>query len=247
MANTFPPLDNLQIIQKTLKTKSHCIALPISAITESLGGKKLVDIESIRDYVVGFSDDGVYLEDLVLLEEILKTGALVMAHCSPAFEFGTKNPELETRYIESYLKILKKVGGKLHIQHVSQQESVELIRKAKAAGLQLTCETCPHYFTYTAEELDVRTNPPLGDDEDVEAVRRGLADGTIDVIASDYAPVPRITGIAGFKSFIPLSYGLVLSGVLTKQQLKEKISDNPLKILKENAGKYLQPNVAKIK
>jgi len=247
MANTTPPLDNFQKIQETLQINSNCIALPVSAITENLDGKKLVDVESIRDYVVGFSDDGKYLEDLGLLKQILKTGVLVMAHCSPIFEDGVKNPNLEAEYVNQYLRVLDEVGGRLHIQHISKKSTVSLMKKAKNMGLPVTCETCPHYFTFTANELDTKTNPPLGSVEDVRAIRKGLADGTIDVISSDYAPAPRITGIAGFRSFNPLSYGLVLSGVLTEQQLREKISTNPLKILKENAGLFLRPIIDKIK
>jgi dihydroorotase len=79
--------------------------------------------------------------------------------------------------------------------------------------------------------LDTKVNPPLATIEDVREVKKGLVDGTIDVIASDYAPVPRKTGIAGFRSFIPLSYGLVLEGTLSEEQLKEKLFTNPKRII----------------
>lgn len=231
MANCQPPLDSIAAIKKSLSAKRNCLALPVSAVTKDLAGKKLVDVEAIKDYVVGFSDDGKYLNDLELLAEILSKKVLVLAHCSPKFEIGVKNPELETRYIEDYLKVLKKVGGRLHIQHISKKESVELIRRAKKSGLKFSCETAPHYFTYTRENLSAKTNPPLGNSEDLIAIKQGLSDGTIDVIASDYAPEPRVTGIAGFSSLIPLSYGLVLSKVLSEKQLKEKIYENPLSII----------------
>lgn len=117
--------------------------------------------------------------------------------------------------------------GKIHIQHVSRKEEIELIRDAKKSGIKITCETCPHYFTYTNEELDTKVNPPLVSKQDILTIKEGLADGTIDVIASDYAPKPRITGIAGFRSFIPLPYRLVLEGVLSK----EKLFINPKRII----------------
>lgn len=247
MANSEPPLDNISRIKKSSRVKRSIPALPISAITKNLEGKKLVDIDLIKDYVVGFSDDGKYLADLNLLAEILKKGVLVLAHCCPDYQSAVKNPHLETIYIEKYLKVLEKVDGKLHFQHVSKKASVEVIRRAKKRGLKFTCETCPHYFTFTADELEVKVNPPLGEKDDVLAVRRGLADGTIDVIASDFAPKPRITGIAGFRSFIPLSYGLVLSKVLSEKQFKEKLYINPLKIIKNNAGKKIRGQVFSLK
>lgn len=231
MANTDPPLDNITAIKKSLSAKRNCTALPVSAITRNLEGAELVDVDAIRDHVVGFSDDGKYLCDLSILNKILAKNVLVLAHYSPPYKIGIKHSELETKYIENYLKIFKKVGGRLHIQHVSKKGSVELIRKAKKSGLKFTCETCPHYFTFTATDLSTKVNPPLGNFTDVVAIKKGLADGTIDIIASDHAPEPRATGIAGFAALIPLSYGLVISKVLTEKQLKEKLYENPLMII----------------
>jgi len=235
MANSHPPNDTLERIKSSLSKKRYCKALPVSAITKRLKGKELVDIDKIKPYVVGFSDDGKYLADLNLLREVLEKDVLVMAHCSPDYEEGVRHPERETEYIERYINLLKKVKrGRLHIQHVSKRQSVELIRKAKRSGLRITCETCPHYFTYTRFDLETRVNPPLAEEKDVIAIRKGLADGTIDIIASDYAPLPRVTGIAGFRAFLPLCFGLVLRGVLTKKQLKEKIYLNPKELIKES-------------
>jgi len=237
MANCHPPLDNLERIKKSLGKKRYCRAIPVAAITKNLAGKELVNIDRIKPYVLGFSDDGKYLKDLNLLKEIFKKNVLVLAHCSPPYEIGVRKPELETKFIERYLNLLVKIGGKLHIQHVSQKESVKLIREAKRSRIKLTCETCPHYFTYTKDDLDTRVNPPLAKKEDVLAVKEGLADGTIDLIVSDYAPLPRKTGIAGFKSFLPLSYGLVLNSTLSEEQLKEKIFLNPKKIIESRGYK----------
>jgi len=241
MANCSPPLDNLKTIKKSLKEKRYCKAIPVSAITKGLQGKELVEVDEIKPYVVGFSDDGKYLKDLGLLKEILMRGVLVLAHCSPNYEMGFKKPSLETKFIERYLDLLNKkskdIRGWLHIQHLSKKESVKLIKAAKKKGLKLSSETCPHYFYYAKEDLNTEVNPPLGSREDVLAIRKGLADGTIDAIASDYAPLPRKTGIAGFRSLIPLSYGLVLEGILTKAQLKEKLFLNPIKIIQKGGCK----------
>lgn len=234
MANQNPPLDNLEIIKDSVAKKRHCHAYPVSAITKGLAGEKLVDVHKIRNYVIGFSDDGKCLKNLDLFAEILKTGVLVMTHCEP-----------ETEYIKLYLEILEKTGGKLHIQHVSLKESVKLIEDFKWKNghnfrnkkLQLTAETCPHYFTFTKDELETKVNPPLANKEDVRAIRKALQNGTIDVISSDYAPIPRITGIAGFRSFLPLCCGLVLSSVLNEQQLKKLLFINPMTII-NNSGYF---------
>lgn len=239
MANCSPPLDNLSAIKKSLSKTRYCKALPVSAITKNLEGKELVDVDTIKHYVVGFSDDGKYLKDLGLLKEILMRRVLVMVHCSPSYAIGVKDPSLETKYIERYLNFISKYSaslrGWLHIQHVSKKESVRVIREAKCDGLRISSETCPHYFTYTREDAAIKVNPPLGLKEDIVAIERGLADGTIDVIASDYAPLPRKTGIAGFRSFLPLSYRLVWQGILTKKQFKEKLFLNPLKIIRKGS------------
>lgn len=239
MANCQPPLDNLETIRESLKIKRYCQALPVSAITKNLEGKALVEIDKIKPWVVGFSDDGQYLENLNLLQKVLEKGVLIMAHCSPVYEIGVKKPELETEFIARYLEVLEKTGGKLHIQHVSQKESVNLIRQAKKRVVNLTCETCPHYFTYTAQDLNAKVNPPLATTKDVSAIKEALVDGTIDAIASDYAPEPRKTGIADFKSFLPLSYQLISEGVLSQTQLKEKLFTNPKKII-ESGGYQLK-------
>lgn len=238
MANCNPPLDNLERIKQSLEIERHCIAVPVSAITKNLEGKELVDIDKIKPFVVGFSDDGKYLEDLNLLQEILKKEVLVMVHCSPPYEEGIKKPEIETEFIKRYLSVLEKTKGKLHIQHVSKKESVDLIRDAKQRGISITSETCPHYFTYAYQDLDIKINPPLTSEQDILAIKKGLSDGTIDVIASDYAPEPRKTGIAGFRSFIPLSYGLVLERVLSEEQLKEKLFINPKKIIEGGRHRF---------
>jgi len=227
MPNTSPCLDNREAIEQYdamlgrefMRTK----AFPTSAITIGREGKTPVDFEANRPLVVGFSDDGNCLEDLDIFRRGLEHGVLMMMHCEP-----------ETEMAEKYIDVYSQVGkGHLHIQHVSLASTVKVLYETKQSGLKFTAETCPHYFTYDCFAESHPVNPPLATPGDVEIIRRGLAIGAIDVIASDYAPLPRPkgTGFASFLSFIPLSYGLVLDGTLTLEQLKEKIHTNPLKII----------------
>lgn len=232
MANSTPRLDSLEKIQELavlLEGQAQCKAVFVSAITKELEGKELVDVEKIRPYVIGFSDDGKCLEDLGLLQAILEMNVLVLLHSEPEIDFVLKYCDLRAK-IKS---------GRLHIQHVSKEESVAIIRWAKRAGVDVTCETCLHYAYFAETELATPVNPPLATVEDVEAVREGLRDGTIDCLVTDYAPLPqpRKTGIAGFRSFIPLAYGLVLQGVLTEAQLMEKIYLNPQRIIQSGGTK----------
>lgn len=228
MANTNPPLDNVAVIKSSLKQKRYIKAIPVSAITVGRKGKQLVDIDSIKPFVAGFSDDGDCLKDLDILAEILKKNVLVMLHCEP-----------ETEMAEKYLELLNQTNlrglfeGRLHLQHISKASTITIIRKCKKNGLKFTAETCPHYFTYNNESENKPVNPPLGTSFDIAAIKQALADGTIDVVASDYAPIPRPkgTGFASFASFIPLCYGLVLEKVLNEKQLKQKLHNNPLKII----------------
>lgn len=229
MANTIPPLDNLEIIKKSLTLKRyHVKAIPVSAMTKNLEGKEPVDVDAIKPYVAGFSDDGKCLKDLDILEYFLRKKVLVLAHCEP-----------ETETIDRYIKILEKTRGSIHIQHVSKKSSVDAIRIAKKIGLSITSETCPQYFIYTYNDKDLVLNPSLGSEFDVAEIKKGLHDGTIDVIASDHAPHddPLRNGLRGLKTLVSLSYGLVLSGILPEGELWKKLTENPRKIISK--GGYI--------
>jgi len=226
MPNTNPCLDEINTIKNYQKQKSFVDLIPVGAISIGRRGKELVDIDSIKNHVLGFSDDGDCLVNIDLLKKAFGHNVLIMAHLEP-----------EVEMTKAYIKALVEVKtGRLHIQHVSKKETIELIRKAKKRNLPITCETCPHYFAYNSAFEDKAVNPPLGNWDDIRAIKKGLADGTIDCITSDYAPIPRPknTGFASFDAFIWLSFGLVLDGTLTQKQLKEKLYLNPLRILKRN-------------
>lgn len=233
MPNTEPCLDQLTAIReysKGIRQWSGVRTFPTSAITIGREGKTPVDIDEIYLDVVGFTDDGNCLKDLDILEYMLKRGVLVMVHSEP-----------ETKMVEEYLQVLGRVGGNLHIQHVSKAETVELIREAKKSRLWFSAETCPHYCYYNNTFESHPVNPPLGSAYDMSEIREGLADGTIDIIASDYAPKPRPkkTGFASFATFIPLCVGLVLDHTLTSDQLRQKINENPRKIIASGNSRLL--------
>jgi dihydroorotase len=152
-------------------------------------------------------------------------------------------------------------GGRLHIAHVSTEGSVKVIRQAKERGVKVTAETCPHYFTITEDAVkgyntNAKVNPPLRTQRDVDAIKEGLRDGTIDVIATDHAPHHRDeklqefdkapSGISGFETALSLCLRLVHEGVLTMSQLVEKMTFAPVKILGINAGTLKVGNYADI-
>jgi dihydroorotase len=137
-------------------------------------------------------------------------------------------------------------GGKLHIAHVSTEGSVKIVREAKALGLHVTAETCPHYFSITENavkgyDTNAKVNPPLRTEKDINAIKEGLKDGTIDAIATDHAPHHKDDklgefdqapcGISGLETALSLSLKLVHDGILTMNQLAEKMAVNPAKIL----------------
>jgi dihydroorotase len=230
MANTEPPLDNIEIIKKSLEIPRYkgVKAMPVSAITKKIEGKEPVDIDNIKPYVAGFSDDGKCLNDLEILKYALRKNVLVLAHLEPEMEM-----------LKKYLEVYSEVGGHLHFQHISKKESVDLIRQAKKEGLKITCETCPHYFYFTYRDMDLIVNPPLGDGDDLNAIIEGLGDGTIDIITSDHAPHndPFMNGLRGIRVLIPLSSGLVLKNFLTENQLKDKLYLNPKRIIESGGYK----------
>lgn len=238
MANTNPVVDNLETLNFVLdkaaqigKTK----VLPICAVTKGLKGEELVDFKALKQAgAIAFSDDGKPVENLGLFEQALKSGELIISH-----------PEPEAQAVERELEIYKKIGGRLHFAHISTKEALDLIRNAKREGLKITCETAPHYFTFTKENETkdgrFKMNPPLADKEDLKAVIEGLKDGTIDCIATDHAPhsleekrkpfEESPFGIVGFETALGAGLKLVQDGHLTINQLIEKMSVNPARIL----------------
>jgi dihydroorotase len=276
MPNTKPVVDDVEHVRWVLdRARGGPVrVLPIASVTKGQRGEALVEMEALRDAgAVAFSDDGQPIEDEGLMRRVLtrsrELDVLIIAHSEikslsrggcinegdVASELGVKGvpSEAESRMIARDLKLLEEIGGRLHIAHVSAAESVALIRDAKARGVPITCETAPHYFTLTEEAVrtfgsNAKMSPPLRTALDVAAIREGLADGTIDVIASDHAPHASEEKALGLEAApfgivgLETSLGLVLTelvqpGVLSLSEALEKMSLRPAQILRVEGGR----------
>ena len=252
--------EQLDLIRKDAVVR----VLPYGAITVGELGKELSDMEGMAPDVVAFSDDGkgVQSEDM-MREAMVRAKALdkiIVAHCEVnellnggyihdgryAKANGHKGicSESEWRQIERDVRLSKETGCPYHVCHISCKESVEIIRRAKAEGVDVTCETGPHYLIYTEDDLKedgrFKMNPPLRSREDKEALIEGITDGTIDVIATDHAPHSAeeksrglkgsAFGIVGLETAFPLLYTyLVKMNVISMDRLMELLVFAPQK------------------
>ena len=215
MPNLNPVPDSMETLQPELDAiqKDAVIrVLPYGAITKGEQGGELADLDAMAPCVVAFSDDGKGVQDRDMMRrammEAKRLGKLIVAHCEDnsllrggyihdgayAKAHGHRGicSESEWRPIQRDLELVRETGCGYHVCHISTKESVDLIRKAKAEGLNVTCETGPHYLllddSCLQEDGRFKMNPPLRDKRDREALLEGLADGTIDMIATDHAP-----------------------------------------------------------
>lgn len=265
MPNLNPVPDSMEHLQPELdaiRRDAVIRVLPYGAITEGEKGEKLADLDAMAPYVVAFSDDGKGVQDReVMRAAMLKAkqlGRLIVAHCEDnsllhggyihdgayARTHGHRGicSESEWRPIQRDLELVRETGCGYHVCHISTKESVDLIRKAKAEGLDVTCETGPHYLllddSCLQEDGCFKMNPPLRDKADREALLEGLADGTIDMIATDHAPhsaeekgrglEKSAMGIVGLETAFPLLYTeLVEPGVISMERLMELLHDAP--------------------
>ncbi|NJD55069.1 MAG: dihydroorotase [Nitrospirae bacterium] len=271
MPNTNPVNDTPGItefiIRKTIQEGS-CSVFPIGAITKGQQGVELAELGMMHDAgCIAFSDDGRPVMDSLLMRRALEysriRNMLIISHAEDLTlaEGGVMNEGLlsltmglkgipdqaEEIMIARDIALAELTGGRLHIAHVSTAGSVELLRAARRRGIaEITAETCPHYFSITEEAVsgyngNAKVNPPLRTRKDVEAIRQGLHDGTIDVIATDHAPHHKDeksgefdnapSGISGLETSIGLSMRLVDDGVLTMKGLVGKMACTPARIL----------------
>lgn len=275
MPNTNPVNDNAVvtgfIVRKALED-GMCSVYPIGAITKGQKGEELAEFGMmIGAGCVAFSDDGMPVMNSLIMRRALEYsrmfGIPIISHCEDlnlseggVINEGGLSATLGLRGIPAVaedvmvardIMLAEFTGGKLHIAHVSTEGSVRLIRQAKERGVNVTAETCPHYFTITEDGVkgyntNAKVNPPLRTQGDIEAIEEGLRDGTINVIATDHAPHHRDeklrefdkapSGISGFETSLSLSLRLVHEGILSMSQLIEKMAFNPAKILGLNAG-----------
>ncbi len=270
MPNTDPVNDNCEVTELILslaRRANFAKVYPVGAISVGLAGSRICEFEQLKACgVVAVSDDGNPVMDDRLMKDALTAAKHhhlpVISHCenlnlvaggvmnagrvaSDLNLAGISNAS-ESVMVERDIALSEVTGAPVHIAHVSTAESVQALREAKSIGLKVTAETAPHYFMLTDEAVrecgtHAKMNPPLRSAEDRDAVRRGLADGTIDVIATDHAPHSvrekavefdkAANGVIGLETAVSLGLKLVQEGVISLTQLIEKMSTNPARIL----------------
>ena len=266
---TMPNLDpvpdsaeHLQVQLDAIKRGAAIKVLPYGAITVGEKGERLADMEAISDKVCAFSDDGKGVQNDEMMREAMtaakRLGKIIAAHCEDnSLLFGGYihdgeyarmhghrgiSSASEYKQIERDLRLAEETGCAYHVCHISTKESVELIRQAKARGVDVTCETAPHYLVLCDEDMQedgrFKMNPPLRSREDKEALIEGIKDGTIDMIATDHAPhsaeekgrglEKSLMGVVGLETAVPVLYTeLVMKNIITLDRLVELMSFKP--------------------
>ncbi len=275
MPNTDPINDNrsvTELIQNVAQAKGAVNVLVIGAITTGLKGTKLAEMTDMREAgAIAFSDDGKPVMDsemmrrafeysrlfdvpLIQHSEILElTSGGCMNEGAVSTELGLKGMPTEAEDIMVYrdIALLERTGGRLHVAHISSAGAVDLVRMAKAKGLPVTCEAAPHHFTLTDEavrgfDTNAKMSPPLRALKDVHAIKEGLKDSTIDIIATDHAPHDVVGkevefdkacfGIIGLETALPLTLRLVDDKTITLRQAVEKLTSRPAEIFNLDCG-----------
>ena len=286
MPNTQPVCDNAAVVGYIVarsKEVGLCKVRPIGAITKGEAGESLAEMGKMKDAgAVAVSDDGRPVSDArmmrLAIEYASDFGLLCLSHCEDKslVDGGVVNEgynstlaglkgiprAAEEIMLAREIILAETLGKRVHICHVSTKGGVQLLREAKARGVRVTAETCPHYFTLTDDAIvtydaNTKVNPPIREAEDVAAIREGLRDGTLDCIVTDHAPHHRdeksgeynlaAFGISGIETSFALSYtALVKSGVLTLEQLADRMSAAPARILGLEGGSLKEGGVADI-
>ena len=239
-------LENLNVQLDAIKKDAKINVIPFGSITKGEKGNELSDLEEMAPFVCGFSDDGVGVNDRGLMKEAMQRakalGKVISAHCEDTAQ-AKDSPEAEWKQIERDVKLADETKVKYHVCHISTKESVSIIRDAKKSGVDITCETAPHYLIFSERDVKddgkFRMNPPLRAYEDKLALLTGICDGTIDMIATDHAPhsaeeksrgLASLNGIVGLEVAFPVLYTeLVKSGFLRLEALLELMSYAPSK------------------
>ena len=265
MPNLDPVPDSLEHLaaeQAVIDRDARIPVFPYGAVTVGEKGREMADIERLAPYVAAFSDDGKGVQDRDMMEQAMRrvkaAGRLIAAHCEDESllgggcvhdgEYAAAHglpgicSESEWGPIGRDVILAEQTGCPYHVCHVSTKESVQIIREARAKGADVTCETAPHYLVFCDEQLQddgrFRMNPPIRSREDREALRQGLIDGTIGIIATDHAPhsageksrglAGSANGIVGLETAFPVLYTeLVRTGVIPLELLLEKLITNP--------------------
>ncbi len=271
MPNTDPAADTREVVEYLVKKSAHLLVdvFPIAAVTKGRKGREITEMGDLVDAgAVAFSDDGDPVMNSAVMRQALEYSKMfdvpIIDHCEDANLFqgsamhegfvstnlGLTGAPAVAEEIMVYrnIALAKTYGGRVHIAHISTAGSVELMRRAKELGVHITCEATPHHFTLTDEavigfDTNTKMNPPLRSAADVDALKKGLNDGTIDAIASDHAPhaieekdveySAAPFGIIGLETMVGLVYTqLVHSGALSENDALLKMSAAPRNILR---------------
>ena len=283
MPNTKPTPDSAIILQKILdrgKEVNLCNILPFSSVTIGEKGEELVDFENqLKNGAIAFSDDGMPIENAAMIREAMikanSLGSFIAEHCEEksvakgainagpiAEKLGVDGVLPEAEEIMASRDIVIAETNKLHthICHISTETTVNMIRDTKKRGVKVTCETCPHYYTFTVDEVlvsgvNAKMNPPLREEKDKEAIIKGLKDGTIDVVITDHAPHAKEekdkglgsapNGIIGFETALAATItSLIDKGYIDYFDMVRLTSYNPAKILKIDRGEIAENKIA---
>ena len=285
MPNTNPTPDSAIVLQQIIqraKEVNLCNILPYSSVTRGEKGQELVDFKSqLEAGAIAFSDDGMPVENARMIREALfeanKLGTFVAEHCEEkSVSAGAINagpvarrlevegvlPEAEEIMAARDIVLAETNNLHAHICHISTKTSVDMIRSAKQRGVKVTCETCPHYYSFTVEEVlesgvNAKMNPPLREEKDRLAIIEGIKDGTIDCIITDHAPhaeeekarglATAPNGIIGFETALGATItNLVDPGLITYLDMVRVMCYNPAKLLKIDRGEIAEGKVADI-
>lgn len=238
-------IDKLKVQLDAIAKDALVNVYPYGAITVDEAGEKTADLEEIAPYTIAFTDDGKGVASQSMMLDAMKRAKqlnkVIVAHCEDE-SYPKEAPEAEWKQLERDIELVRQTGCSYHVCHISTKESVELIRAAKAEGLDITCETAPHYLTISNDEIEddgrFKMNPPIKAAEDKAALIEALRDGTIDMIATDHAPhsaeeksrgfADSAFGIVGLETAFPVLYSrLVEQDIISPEKLVEMLYTAP--------------------
>ncbi|MBS7183560.1 MAG: dihydroorotase, partial [Eubacterium sp.] len=276
MPNTKPVVDNVDTVKYIIekgKEVGLTNVLPVGAVTMNMEGKEVTDIESLKKAgICAISEDGKSVMNSGVYRKAMKEAARlnvpVMAHCEDinlveggVINLGNKSKELGVKGISNAVEdviamrdimLARETNAKLHLCHCSTKDSVEMVKQAKAEGIDVTAEVCPHHFSMCSDDItendgNFKMNPPLRTREDMETLIKGLSEDIMDVISTDHAPHSKEEkekdlehapfGIVGLETSVPLTItNLVKKGYITPLQMAAKMSYNPAQVLGSDKG-----------
>ena len=286
MPNTKPVVDNVDTVKYIIekgKEVGLTNVLPVGAVTMNMEGKEGTDIESLKKAgICAISEDGKSVMNSGVYRKAMKEAARlnvpVMAHCEDinlveggVINLGNKSKELGVKGISNAVEdviamrdimLARETNAKLHLCHCSTKDSVEMVKQAKAEGIDVTAEVCPHHFSMCSDDItendgNFKMNPPLRTREDMETLIKGLSEDIMDVISTDHAPHSKEEkekdlehapfGIVGLETSVPLTItNLVKKGYITPLQMAAKMSYNPAQVLGSDKGTLNEKAVADI-